>query len=122
MVSLLDDPVDIRHKAVHHEQNGSFNHSSICGHGPDKTEAVSLHGLFRYRKIIDVAVRILVVDPDAKFGQVRPMIKAIHPEPHTVHILVSFYAQNNASFRNGDDTQMLVNDERKLVIASCLIC
>ena len=50
------------------------------------------------------------------------MIKAIHPEPHAVHILVSFYAQNNASFRNGDDTQMLVNDERKLVIASCLIC
>ena len=87
----------------------AFVSHGICCHHPDKGDGLLCHGLFRYGKIVSVALRVFVVYPNRKIGKVTAAIVAIDAQTDAVHILVPFYAKYNALFRHSDQPLALID-------------
>ena len=92
MVGLLYNTIRVCRKTVYHKLDCAFYCGGVCGYRPNKTECICLYSFFQNRKVISIPVGVLIIDSDLKVRKIRPVVVSIHPESHTVHILVSLYA------------------------------
>ena len=109
VVFLQNFAVVVHTVKAHRKMYSAFVSHGICCHHPDKGDGLLCHGLFRYGKIVSVALRVFVVYPNRKIGKVTASIVAIDAQTDAVHILIPFYTKHNALFRHRDQSLALID-------------